>query len=683
MRLTPAAALRAATYVLVLDGLGALFVGGLLGPAGLGLGVLAVAGSWWREPLKRRVRGIPGVRPALVGLALAALTADFLWLAASLLDALTHLLLALIVYRLYTGRRLRDARDVAFLAFFMLVIVAGLTFSPAFVALFAVFLVAGTWLLMLRTIIAESPEAGARDAPRRIAGLGRGLATVGAVAGLATVALTLALFFVIPRVGQAALPLRAAMGRMVSGFSERVELGAFGEIETDETVVMRVALPAWPAAAGSPARLPLRWRGIAFDRFDGRVWTADPTRRLQLRHPGGQAFTVDRYTGGFLLVQEIYLDPIGSESVFAAPRALRLHARTDAIEVDELGNVAVPSAAARLHYTVESELEPAGPAVRRSPARALDAATRARHVALPAVAPRVAALAREVTVGSADDREAAQRLTAYLARELRYTRVLAVDPARDPVEEFLFVRRAGNCEYFAAALAVMLRSLDIPARVVNGFQRGEWNPYGEYFMVRLRDAHSWVEAWVAGAGWVTFDPSPRGEPEAASVLRDAGQYLDALRLRWYRYIVSWSLGDQVAAAMTVQRAASRWRAWSVEPPDWTGVPRLALAPVLLAAVGVAVVLLRRVAGRAVARPSAPPAFYARALRALARRGLVPAPGETAREFARRAEGAAPACAPALGRLTGVYERVRFGAATLGADESAAVDRWLAAVERGR
>ena len=62
------------------------------------------------------------------------------------------------------------------------------------------------------------------------------------------------------------------------------------------------------------------------------------------------------------------------------------------------------------------------------------------------------------------------------------------------------MRGSGNCEYFAAAMAVMLRSLDVPARVVGGFQRGEWNPYGRYFMVRLSDAHAWVEAYVEGRG---------------------------------------------------------------------------------------------------------------------------------------------------------------------------------------
>src|SRR5258708_5069237 len=80
------------------------------------------------------------------------------------------------------------------------------------------------------------------------------------------------LFFIIPRVGQATLPFRAELGKRVSGFADRVELGAYGEIETDSTVVMRVH---FPNSVTPPEKLPnLRWRGLAFDRFDGRIWEA-------------------------------------------------------------------------------------------------------------------------------------------------------------------------------------------------------------------------------------------------------------------------------------------------------------------------------------------------------------------------------------------------------------------------
>src|SRR5438046_679183 len=107
------------------------------------------------------------------------------------------------------------------------------------------------------------------------------LARVSLVAAATTFVLTGMLFFVIPRMGQAALPIRAQFSRMVTGFSDRVELGAFGEIETDKTVVMRVYVSD---DIEEPSLLPgLRWRGIVFDRFDGRTWAVGRPARVPLR----------------------------------------------------------------------------------------------------------------------------------------------------------------------------------------------------------------------------------------------------------------------------------------------------------------------------------------------------------------------------------------------------------------
>ncbi|MEX2147564.1 MAG: transglutaminase domain-containing protein, partial [Candidatus Rokuibacteriota bacterium] len=406
-------------------------------------------------------------------------------------------------------------------------------------------------------------NGGAVQPPHCLLGLGRDLAILGVAASVATLAITAVLFFVIPRVGQAALPLRAPVGRMVSGFSDRVELGSFGEIELDASPVMRVHLPTWRDEHGSPERLPnLRWRGIAFDRYDAGAWRVAQVERVTFRRSTPGPFPVNRYRGGAVLPQEIYLEPIGTEMVFGAPRMLRVHARSDLMTLDDLGNVSVPVPTARLRYTVDSEME-GDPRTAHAPDAVppRDARWRQRYLQLPALAPRIHGLAEQVTAGSADQWEAAQRLTAHLFTRFQYTRVLQRTTDLDPVDEFLFVLRSGNCEYFAASLAVMLRSLGIPARVVNGFQRGEWNPYGKYFLVRLRDAHSWVEVFIEGAGWLTLDPSPRGGTEPTTAAAPAALYLDALRLHWYRYVINWSLHDQVVAAAAVQRTASAWSVW--------------------------------------------------------------------------------------------------------------------------
>ena len=306
---------------------------------------------------------------------------------------------------------------------------------------------------------------------------------------------------------------------------------------------------------------------MVFDHFDGQAWTVGPARRVAMRRsPPGEFHLGARRGSGALLVQEIYLEPLGTEVIFAAPRVLRLDLRTDRIAVDDMESVSVTAGAARLHYTVVSEVgdvrpgAPVGRASAWAPASAPGTSSSRlcprASATWPASSPRPAA----------DRRQAALRLTGYLSQNFQYTLSLARQTRLDPLEEFLFVRRSGNCEYFAAALAVMLRSLGIPARVVGGFQRGDWNEYGWYFMVRLRDAHAWVEAHVEGVGWITLDPSPR---QAGVSGRSAlGLYLDALRMRWYRYVVNWSLRDQIETALSLRYQAAAWRPWPAATRRW-------------------------------------------------------------------------------------------------------------------
>jgi transglutaminase-like putative cysteine protease len=668
--MSPALAVRLAAYLLVADGLVALVLAGLLGPVGLAVVGAALVLSWWQAAIRARIH-TRALGAVLVGVAAVASAVDLLYVAETVLDGLVHMLLFLVLARLFTADSVRDARTVAFLAFFMLVAASSAAFGVGFLFVFIAFLLLSTWLLLLQHMLVESEPA----ADRTVAGppqwaSARMLLGLAAAASIATFLITTALFFVIPRVGLAALPFRGKIGSLVTGFSDRVELGAYGQIQTDTSVAMRVHV----TGEVPPEALPtLRWRGIVFDEFDGRAWSVSHTQRTTLRRSLASDYRVGAFRGrGPFLTQEFFLEPIGTEVIFAAPRALRIEIRASEITLDDMGTVTVPSAAARLHYRVESELEtPPPPSVRPTVRPPADDPSVARYLQLPRLAPRIPALAREVARGG-DARETAIRLSEHLSREYRYSLNLARKTRLDPLEEFLFVSRSGNCEYFAAALAVMLRSQGVPARVVGGFQRGEWNPYGRYFTVRMRDAHAWVEAYLPGAGWVTFDPSPRAEVESAAT--GTLLYLDALRLRWYRYVINWSLRDQVEMATTIRRQAGSWGI------DWTALREWRPAPAHTVPAAVVIALLvavwwwrrgrRAAAARAVDRM---PAFYARALRALARRGLRPAPSETAREFGRRAAEALPAAAPALVRLTAGYERVRFGETPLDASERAELD----------
>ena len=204
-------------------------------------------------------------------------------------------------------------------------------------------------------------------------------------------------------------------------------------------------------------------------------------------------------------------------------------------------------------------------------------------------------------------------------------------------------------------MAVLLRAVGIPARVVNGFQRGEWNEVGQFYAVRQRDAHSWVEVFFTGVGWVTFDPSPRAafEEQTFGVSGWAGKYFDALRMRWNRYVIDYNVGDQAMLAMSLRRQSTlfrqglgrTWDLWSFKVQLslrrlWRRYGyALGVLAVLLAA---GVFLLRKVPVLGGSKSAwifhlrtrrVPVAFYERMLRLLARRGCPRPPTATAREFA--------------------------------------------------
>ena len=392
---------------------------------------------------------------------------------------------------------------------------------------------------------------------------------------------------------------------------------------------------------------------------------------------GGQVFLARPRGTGPLITQEIYLEPLASEALFAAPRLLGVMVSDGSVWVDALDSVTSPVPRARLHYRAVSELELPG---RRpvGPVRPLSDQERARYLQLPLLSPRVRALAREVTRQSPDPGMAALRLTHHLRTTLRYSLELKRPADVDPLEDFLFVTRSGNCEYFATSLAVLLRSLEIPTRVVNGFQRGEWNPYGGYFTVRQRDAHSWVEAFIPDRGWVTLDPSPRAEFDSGWASSTTFQYLDALRMRWHRYVVNWSLGDQIRASWTVRQQTLAWRRAVFEGGrGFPGGKRgAAIAGGVVAGLVAAIFLWRR---GGVLRPTAlrRPAtlsIYERMLKRLARLGLRPARAETAREFCCRVAVEFPDRGNVVEEITGFYEAVRFGGAAIAPEELARLRR---------
>ena len=151
-------------------------------------------------------------------------------------------------------------------------------------------------------------------------------------------------------------------------------------------------------------------------------------------------------------------------------------------------------------------------------------------------------------MGQGSAAERARRLEDHLTEEYTYTLNFVGRSTENPIEDFLFRYRSGQCEYFASAMVLMLRSQGVPARLVTGFLGGEYNPFEGYYIVRENNAHAWVEAYLPGEGWRIFDPTPpAGRPGEANEggLLLARQAWDFVLFRWDRYILTFGLYDQL------------------------------------------------------------------------------------------------------------------------------------------
>src|SRR5690606_29937901 len=169
------------------------------------------------------------------------------------------------------------------------------------------------------------------------------------------------------------------------------------------------------------------------------------------------------------------------------------------------------------------------------------------YLQIPRLDPRIVELADSLTEGLDNRYDRAVAIERYL-RTFGYTRDLPATRAETTLEHFLFERREGHCEYFSTAMVVLLRAVGIHARNVNGFMGGQWSQFGDYLVVTQNEAHSWVEVWFPGYGWVTFDPTPPGGPgtEAATSWMWPGRiFFDGLQHRWNKWVLDYDMDSQL------------------------------------------------------------------------------------------------------------------------------------------
>jgi hypothetical protein len=323
------------------------------------------------------------------------------------------------------------------------------------------------------------------------------------------------------------------------------------------------------------------------------------------------------------------------------------------------------------------------------------AAIHERYLQLPRDSERIGELARRVTDRAGTPHEKTTAVLDHLLTNYTYSLETDTTGSRHPIDEFLFSRKTGYCEHYATAMVLMLRSLGIPSRLVTGFLATEWNEFGNYYTVRQRDAHAWVEVYYPQSGWMTMDPTPSSAVAVAPSLWVAFQrFGESLRLHWDRVFIRYSGRDQLAIIQSfrdgsgsARDALGQWtssfgaasarfvRRWldragtSHHSVVWAWI--LALMTCLTCLI--LVIRRRWPYGRSVALPAARSQqqivqVYKRMLELSARKGIGITPATTPTELARLVGKQWADAESLVVRLTALYCRGRFGVNALSGGE---------------
>ena len=322
-----------------------------------------------------------------------------------------------------------------------------------------------------------------------------------------------ALFFIIlPRTP---VPLmNIGLSKTKAGFSSNVNLGSVSMIEEDRSILMRVSIKKFPEEV-------LYWRVITFDKFDGKNWQKTISRLVKSNVYGEKInYTVtlepatEHYLPALDFPSNIYMRNVSYEypGIYKTNFAIEKTLKYNAISF--------------INYKIQ------------------ELYIQDEYLQLPpGLSHNIVNLTQKITTGAYTEKAVVEKILKFLSG---YKYSLKNLPKGDnPVEDFLFNKKSGNCEYFATTMALMLRIKGIPSRVVGGFKGGTYNSFGNYYIVRASDAHLWVEAWINGQ-WIRFDPSGKIPRPVEPVIFHLIDYL------WNSIVVDYDVRAQMKLAKSIK-----------------------------------------------------------------------------------------------------------------------------------
>ncbi|HVH51968.1 MAG TPA: transglutaminaseTgpA domain-containing protein, partial [Gaiellaceae bacterium] len=253
------------------------------------------------------------------------------------------------------------------------------------------------------------------------------------------------------------------------------------------------------------------WRAVTYDFYTGQGWTSTDAGRVD--KVSADQFAKREKLDVTFDVQEPFGNRLfGANEPAGANIPAQFLTGADRSFSDSIRALDQHQAAGR--YTVTSYVSTADKASLRRAPTAIPEEVKRTYLQIPSTLPqRVRDLAEKIVVGKTDAYDKAEAIESYLRTTYHYApTVRPPPPGRDPVDYFLFDLKEDFCEYFASSMVMMLREVGVPARMVEGFTSGTFDPDTGQYTVKQVNAHAWVEAYFPGYGWIEFEPTPSETP---------------------------------------------------------------------------------------------------------------------------------------------------------------------------
>ncbi len=626
---------------------------------------------------------------------------------------LAKVILILAAIKLLQKKSDRDWAFLYLISFFEVLLAAGLSISPLYLVSFVLYLLAAICAVVTFEIRKTSRAVEKNSTTKQESRINLDKTSIFRLPRasvsilLLLIIVAVPMFFALPRVGGAGLGSSASGLSGFTGFSDSVRLGQIGQLKQNDQVVMRVRVENKNKNRSFGS---LHWRGVALDSFDNQTWSKSKDVITEPRIRGERDFFLIDYSSNRndVTVQTVYLEPLDSSVLFALARPVVVQGNFPILVKDSEGSMSFPRKdAERVTYKVLSDQYlPSAQELKNDNENYSEKDE--RYLELPAdLDGRIAQLTKQLTANAKNRFDKARTIESYLQNEFGYTLELKAS-GEQPLADFLFNVRAGHCEYFATAMAVMLRTQGIATRIVNGFQEGEYNETADAYIVRQKNAHSWVEVYFPETNaWIPFDPTPfagqNDGTETAGMFGRFDNYFEALETFWIQYFVSYDNQEQRSLMRSVKNSFGEYQTKTSEwlhdaqkkLADWwkqargdegftSSAKAIGYGFAYLAATILAIFLLvwlyRKIVKLAFWRKLFDWArrknettiieFYEQMQKILAGKGFMRAAHQTPLEFAFALN------MPEAVHITEKYNRVRFGEKKLSKDEANEIEHWL-------